>query len=218
MPIFGHKEKNIKVFFIHIPRTGGRFIGENFLKNNFEIIHHRTGKKMANEKEREKYIGCIIEDIKMWHWHSALYHKHFSNIQSVPHITVVRDPVNKFFSASSYLKNKRGISEKDLYEYSDFHKVMTSIIRTDFGNWFRPQHQFVSNRTHIWSYEEGLKGKFFDWLSDLLSIKFGYYTDRYFPMEREMKEGIKKDKRIIKNIKQFYQLDYTLVDLGKNIV
>ena len=42
MPIFNNKERNKRFFFIHIPRTGGRFLGENFFKNGYRIEHHLT--------------------------------------------------------------------------------------------------------------------------------------------------------------------------------
>ena len=39
MPTFRHRSTGKRFLFIHIPRTAGRFIGENLLGNDFEVEH-----------------------------------------------------------------------------------------------------------------------------------------------------------------------------------
>ena len=36
MPIYKHKDSGKRFFFIHIPKTAGRFLQQNFINNNFE--------------------------------------------------------------------------------------------------------------------------------------------------------------------------------------
>ena len=50
MPIFHHTKTHGKFFFIHIPRTAGRFLVENFWRNDYDIEHHLT-KERIKEKE-----------------------------------------------------------------------------------------------------------------------------------------------------------------------
>ena len=58
MPIFHNTKTNRKFFFIHIPRTAGRFLIENFWLNDFEIEHHLT-KEIV--KDTAKYIWTPSE-------------------------------------------------------------------------------------------------------------------------------------------------------------
>ena len=58
--------------FIHIPRTGGRFIHENLLSNGFEREHNTAG---------------TIEGSDIIHLHRELYEKYL-NAVSYTHLTL----------------------------------------------------------------------------------------------------------------------------------
>jgi len=51
MPILHHAKTHKRFFFIHIPRTAGRFLLENFMENGYNTEHHLT-KKIFKEKKR----------------------------------------------------------------------------------------------------------------------------------------------------------------------
>ena len=50
MPSFHHSKTHERFFFIHIPRTAGRFLTENFKKNGYRIEHHLTGEILKKEE------------------------------------------------------------------------------------------------------------------------------------------------------------------------
>ena len=72
MPSYCHKETGKRFLFIHIPRTAGRFLHENFKLNGFEP---------------EQLIWKHVDGIEIAHFHRELYQKHL-NIKDIKHITI----------------------------------------------------------------------------------------------------------------------------------
>ena len=81
-----------RFLFIHIPRTAGRFLEENFKYNGFQD---------------EYEIWNSIDGIEVAHFHRELYEKYL-DVKGIPHITIVRNPIDRFFSASIFLKRMYG--------------------------------------------------------------------------------------------------------------
>ena len=77
MPTYRHKDTGKRFFFIHIPKTAGRFLQENFKLNGFEP---------------EQLIWKHVDGIEIAHFHRELYQKHL-NIKDIKHVTIVRDPL-----------------------------------------------------------------------------------------------------------------------------
>ena len=74
-----------RFLFVHIPRTAGRFLEENFVENGFES---------------EQILWKSVDGIEIAHFHNELYLKHFDDLGSIPHFTIVRNPVDRFISVS----------------------------------------------------------------------------------------------------------------------
>ena len=55
---------------------------------------------------------------------------------------------------------------------SQFFSMLKDFPIPEAINWYRPQVDFLSERTHIWRYEDGLRKPFADWVSDILGIPF----------------------------------------------
>ena len=103
MPTLLHPGTKQRVLFVHVPRTAGRFINENLLLNGIVC-------------EQDNIYG-EIDGTQIDHFHRDLYEKHL-NIQNIPHFGVFRDPVERFYSASSFLLHEYGNKiEKDLKNY-----------------------------------------------------------------------------------------------------
>ena len=216
MPILLHKESNKRVFFIHIPRTAGRFIYENLLLNGFVTEHE-------NDME-------VIDGKELGHFHKKLYEKHL-NVENILHFAVVRNPIDRFYSGSGYLKIKKGYPpivypklgdfkvesgiywkntlEEDLKDYDKFLNMINNFINVTHNNWFRPQYEFLSTNTEIWRFENNFGQSFFDWLGSLLNIKLIKYdvVTKVLPWEIEQ---ITKNSVIDNNIKKFYERDYDI--------
>ena len=86
MPSYRHKDTGKRFFFIHIPKTAGRFLQENFKLNGFEP---------------EQNIWDWIDGIETAHFHRELYQKHL-NIKDIKHVTIVRDPLQRYLSLKTH--------------------------------------------------------------------------------------------------------------------
>jgi hypothetical protein len=193
MPTLLHPGTKQRVLFVHIPRTAGRFINENLLLNG--II-----------SEQDDIYG-EIDGVQIDHFHQDLYEKHL-NVQNIPHFGVFRDPVERFYSASSFLLHEYGKKvEKDLKSYKKFTKLINTLISTHSNNWFRPQHEFFSSHTHKWKFENGFEEPFFNWLSDIFNTEIIKKQNSFEPNYWDGKK-IEKEAIITNNIKKFYKKDY----------
>ena len=220
--IYIHTKTNKKIFFIHIPRTAGRFLDQNLIKNNYSVQHHLTKKILTNKNKIKNYVWtpsqrkniitskgiqvCKKKDIEFAHADYLIYNK-WENIKNIPHITIVRNPIDKFFSGSSKLL--KFFNQSHLENLDNFNKEIT--YWTD--NWFKPQNEFISSSTHIWKYENGFGQSFCDWVTNILGNTFFIYTKDY---DKECYDNpktdprLKKTKLLLNNIKTFYKKDFEI--------
>jgi len=186
---------NNKLFYIHIPRTGGRFL--------YKMLSDQVKEKPNHEK--------YYKDIAGPHLHYPLYNEYF-NVKDMPHFTIVRNPFDRF---KSTLKNHLwGYSHTiDFMFKNGFHDGMKELNNSDGGyknNWFKPQHEFVSKTTHIWKLEDGLGDNFIKWLWDKFNvkvknnIKIGDYDKNGYDTV-EVPNSINKYKPYIK---KYYKKDF----------
>ena len=82
-----------------------------------------------------------------------------------------------------------------------------------WNNWFLPQHQFLSPKTHYWKYEWGFGKKFRGWVYDKTGIEIKLQEVNYAsicPTEvKTQKTSLYNlSRRSKKNIKEFYKKDY----------
>ncbi len=178
MPTYQYKETRIRFFFIHVPRTAGRFLQENIKQNGFEP---------------EQKIWKTIDGVETTHLHRELYEKHL-DVEDIPHISVVRDPLERYMSLKSYNCHPKG--------------------------WFRPQVDYVTDKTHIWHFEDGFGNDFSDWLGSILKMKFNVrkLNSNYIYNELGqrltldyMDSDYKKHERTVEDVeyvRNFYKLDY----------
>ena len=182
-----------RFLFIHIPRTAGRFLEENFKYNGFQD---------------EYEIWNSIDGIEVAHFHRELYEKYL-DVKGIPHITIVRNPIDRFFSASIYLKRMYG---PDIQESAEdrlqFFSMLENFPFSEAVNWYRPQIDFLSKETQIWRYEDALGSKFENWLSEVLGISF--HVDAFVDYVTYPDEGwnkLERSAKLIDNIKTLYRKD-----------
>lgn len=222
MAIFIHSKTNKRLFFIHIPRTGGRFIEQNFLKNHYNIQHHLTNEVLKSKNKRRDYLWipsqkknirtskgaqtCKTKNIALSHVDYLIYSK-WENIKNIPNIAIIRNPIDKFFSGSSQLL--KAFSQSRLENWDNFNKELTYWT----NNWFRPQNEFISPSTHIWKYEDGFNKSFCDWITDILGNTFFIYTKDYDKLcydNPKTDPRLKKTSLLLDNIKTFYKEDFEM--------
>ena len=190
-----------RFLLVHIPRTGGRFIEVNLEKNGWEV-------EPIDEYGIPHYQHSFIEDCEIAHFHRDLYEK-YCDIEGIEQIAVVRNPIDKFFSASTYLITLYG---KEILEILEDYDEMASIIKNfpmpETLSWWRPQVDFVTDTTHIWKFENGLGTDFGDWLGEKLGVPFE--IDKYANYAMNRYEGsfkLDRTPKLIDNICKFWRED-----------
>ena len=190
-----------RFLFVHIPRTGGRFIEVNLEKNGWEV-------EPIDQYGIPHYQHSFIEDCEIAHFHRDLYEK-YCDIEGIEQIAVVRNPIDKFFSASTYLITVYGkeIQEK-LEDYDEMVSIIKNFPMSETLSWWRPQVDFVTDTTHIWKFEDGLGNDFGDWLGEKLGVPF--QIDKYANYAMNRYEGsfkLDRTPKLIDNICKFWRED-----------
>ena len=196
-----YKHKSGKRFlFVHIPRTGGRFIEVNLEKNGWEV-------EPIDYYGIPHYQHSFIDDCEIAHFHRELYEKH-CEIEGLEQIAVIRNPIDKFFSASTYLVTVYGEEVKErLEDYDEMVSIIKNFPMAETLSWWKPQVEFLTEKTHLWKFEKGLGTDFGDWVSDKLGVPFE--IDPYMNYATNDYEGFKLDKsdKLIQNIRKFCSQD-----------
>ena len=202
MPILHHTKTHERFFFIHIPRTAGRFLMENFIENGYNVEHHLTNKILKKEKEITDYLWTPTEGVEISHATYPLYNK-WKGVKGRTSIAIIRNPIDRFFSSSfSFTKKFNQSSFEDWTSFKDILSTYKSIT-----NWWRPQHEFISPYTRIWKYENGFGEKFCNWINTILPINFSIKTKTYSKVNNNQPQLI-RTKALINNIKKFYHKDF----------
>ena len=203
MPTFTHTPTGNKVFFAHIPRTAGRYVDANLLwRNNFEWdeINLDTGKGVMTD----------LHGAEIAHWHQDIYEEHL-NVKDVPNFSIVRNPVDRFISGSVYLKRLYGNDSQELFEDENlFFSMIANIPMMDpsfSANWFRSQVDFLTERTSIWQYENGMGENFVEWLSDIIEVELKFDENIEYPKSKDEGNKLDATPKLIDNIKQLYRKD-----------
>ena len=190
MPIYKQEEK--RFHFIHIPRTAGRFVEAVIEDNNFKL---------------EGNFPNVIEGVELIHLHRDLYEKYF-DLKGIPNITIIRNPIDRFFSCSIFLKRMYG---NDIQETMEdpmmFSMMLQNFPLTQAVNWFRPLSDFITEDTYIWKFENGFKKEFEEWISDVVDFPFTVRDVPYEKLSTDETNKLNKSDRLIENIKQFWRED-----------
>ena len=199
MSTFRHQPTNKRFLFVHIPRTAGRFFEQNLLKGNDFVWDDKV------EIDRQ-YKS--IDGIELAHFHREYYEKYLE-VEGIPHITIVRNPIDRFISCSIFLRKLYGddideMLEDEMYFYS----MIQNYPLSQSVNWFRSQLDFISDKTHIWKFENGFGDDFAKWVSDILDmdimIKADVQVDK-LPTNESRK--VKRSVKLIDNIRNLYRRD-----------
>ena len=199
MATFKHEPTGKRFFFIHIPRTAGRFFEQNLLKvNNF----------VWDDKVNIDRQYKSIHGVELAHFHREYYEKYL-DVEGIPHITIVRNPIDRFISCSIFLRKLYGddideMLEDEMYFYS----MIQNYPLSQSVNWFRSQLDFISDKTHIWKFENGFGDDFAKWVSHILEmdimIKADVQVDK-LPTNESRK--VKRSAKLIDNVRNLYRRD-----------
>lgn len=189
------------LFHIHIPRNGGRFIREVFSKNSFNFYFASYDQK--------------FQGIEIPHLHYPLY-LNLERVEESDHFAVVRNPFDRFKSSMQLMIRSSGYSEeiyeimkdKDwLFSFLDMEKNTNSY----YTNQLRNQKEFISEKTKIWRFENGLGDDFINWLNqnfDLQLVQKEYNVNYHIGIAETLPIKKQIDPSVEELIKEYYEEDY----------
>ena len=217
MGIFKHTKSGKRFFFIHIPRTAGRFIEETLKTQGWEYEVPQKNITLTRLETLNVPGGMYdsVEGIEIAHFHKELYEKYL-DIKDIPHVSIIRDPIDRFISASRFLtryyktffnKNDEEIQEyiensfkSSLYTQQEDPRFPESI------NWYRAQIDFISDKTNIWRFEDGLGNEFSKWISNIVGINIK--TDPHLKYHSDYPAyTLRRTEKLVKCVKNFYKKD-----------
>lgn len=192
-------KKNIKpLYFVHIPRTGGRYIRDLFWNNNFLLNFYGYN---------EHFMGKEIP-----HLHYPFYNK-FTNYGQIPQFTIIRNPIDRFISMfySSILKDNLNINVNEIFKNkNNFEKfIFQQITQINYHtNWFLPQVNFINSSCKIWKFESGFGINFYKWLEKNFNIKIKNNSFKYDKLNYDFYKKNKLPKKSMNLIRNFYKQDF----------
>ena len=182
-----------RFLFVHIPRTAGRFLEENFKENGFEA---------------EQILWKSVDGIEIAHFHNELYLKHFDDLGSIPHFTIVRNPIDRFISCSIFLTRMYGEDIQEMMEDPMmFSSMLDNFPLTQAVNWFRPQMDFLTDDTNIWKFEDGFGSDFDEWMSEILGVEYTTKDVTYNELSTNETKKLEKTDKLVNNITALYRKD-----------
>jgi len=197
-------KEDIKAFHIHIPRTGGRYIKEVLSNNGYNLYH--------TDYEQSIY------GISIMHLHYPLYEM-LEDVENAKQFAIVRDPFTRFASAAHCMINEW---------YSDMEDQVISSLETEGGlkhfieyhaitkrynsNWMRSQNEFLSDKTLVYKFEDGLTKNFIDWFNQQFNDNVEVREYSYYGDPAELQENkLKTNTKIESLIKEYYAQDYEVL-------
>ena len=216
MATFKHKPSGKRHLFIHIPRTGGRYVEANFLRLN-DMWWDDDREALGKVSDRGEFLDVLykpVEGIEVGHFHTPLYEKYL-DCEGIPHFSIVRNPVDKFISASLYLrrfyerKNDMGPIQEMMEDETMFHTLMENFLGMvpESRSWYRPQVDFMTEKTHIWKFEDGLGDRFVSWLSGIIEVDLKFEERVHYISNPDEHIKLELTEKLLHNLVKVYKKD-----------
>ena len=202
MATFKHIPTGKRFLFVHIPRTAGRFFEQNLMKGNDFV--------WDDDVEIDRQYKSI-DGVELAHFHREYYEKYL-DVKDIPHITIIRNPIDRFISCTIFLSELYGDLDDLLDDPMMFHSMLQNAPLSQSVNWFRPQIDFLSDKTHIWRFEDGFGDDFGKWVSGIVGVDVKMRSD--MPVEKLPTDETRKVKRSAKLVNNIIGL-YRNTDIEK---
>ena len=180
-----------RVIYIHIPRTGGRYITAYF-KN-----HHIT----------ESDYNTFVDD----HFEQAHAKIDYYKDYNYKNFTIVRNPFDRFKSSLKRCLPHCNLSLdkfESVKDYDTFLKYLNIIKNTKtLGQFFEKQINFTNKDTYIWKLEDGLGDTFLRWLKVNFDLNTNIRDPKYLAQSNDFNK-VKVSDKIEGFIKKYYEEDY----------
>jgi len=178
--------------FTHIPRTAGRFVFISLFKSGYRYPYSPEYFLKGREIQHATIDASNT-------FHKQYFVNQSKELEEAPSFTIVRNPVDKFISASHEIKsickmNKINPKKLEMENYNKFVEMMEEKLfgaeyaivgmherssleyvilgfRDLLSNWFEPQVNFIDDKTKIWKFEDGFDDEFESWVVEEVGIK-----------------------------------------------
>ena len=197
MATFKHIPTGKRFLFVHIPRTAGRFFEQNLMKGNDFV--------WDDDVEIDRQYKSI-DGVELAHFHREYYEKYL-DVKDIPHITIIRNPIDRFISCTIFLSELYGDLDDLLDDPMMFHYMLQNAPLSQSVNWFRPQIDFLSDKTHIWKFEDGFGDDFVSWLSGIVGIDLEFTDDVEYAVAPDEGNKLEKTPQLIDTLTHFYKQD-----------
>ena len=130
------------------------------------------------------------------------------DVEGIPHITIVRNPIDRFISCTIFLSEIYGDLEDMMDDPMMFYSILQNAPLSEAVNWFRPQVDFISDKTHIWKFEDGFGDDFGKWVGDIIGVDIKMRSDmpvQKLPTDETRK--VKRSAKLLDNIRNLYRKD-----------
>lgn len=187
MPLF--KRQNLYILFIHIPKTGGKYIYKNLEARGFTIYEPLGIKANGSTIQHNTYHEII----------SRYNNKDIKKIFSI-----VRHPVDRIISEYNYYNKYSKQINIEICNLLECCKVKKNLR----DNHIRPQCDFIGEKTEWYKYEDGLEECMNELFTTIDNSKI-YFTNKI--NESQKKYFISDlDHKTINQIKSFYYKDFAM--------
>lgn len=200
MPIFTKGDK--KVFFIHIPRTSGRYIRDIFVENGYI-------------PQFNEYVDTAF-GFEIPHLFFPLYN--VLPVSEINHFTVVRNPLNRFKSCAKAFLWKYNLPDdyflKEKFTLERFNLFVSETVN-DKSTFFLPQSTFLSEKTNVWKQEDGFENNFSLWCKEKHDIIIEVEKNKKVCSHKKQEYDFIKPKISEDNakvVKKFYERDYRIFE------
>ena len=193
MPILSTDKKEL--LFIHIPKCGGTFIDEMFLRI-LPVV------RLYNRKNGD--FPCTPQ-----HFHRALLDIIFYN-QSVPSFAITRHPtlrvLSEYFWEQQFFDGPRGLLDVESRIVGWFDRYSVDNYIRD--NHIRPQCELILESTQLCRLEDQYVAAL-EFAADVLEVHI--LDGRDEPTNSSATENIHLTKLLIDRINEFYECDFYLL-------
>ena len=216
MSTFRHEPTGKRYLFVHIPRTGGRYVENNLLQLN-DMWWDDDREALGKASDRGEYLDVMykaVEGVEVGHFHKELYEKYL-DCKGIPHFSIVRNPVTRFISASLYLRrfyestSDTGPIQELMEDEITFNTLLENIVGMvpEARNWYRPQVDFMTEETHIWKFEDGLGDQFVSWLSGIIEVDLKFDENVQYATDPDEHIKLELTEKLLHNLVRFYKQD-----------
>ena len=193
--------KDIKVLYVHVPKTAGGSILNLFKENNFDVVFCDVSSATLGFN--------ALRTCSPQHYHSDLLQRTLRLDRFTYAFMTVRHPIDRLKSEFLWRVRDRGVDPSDWAR-----RVLTEYPHDPYllDNHIRPQHEFHLPDVDVFKFENGFGEDWMDTISNRLGIPL---INRNVPRKNVANEfcgrttaDVGFDQAALAQIVQFYRQDF----------